>query len=219
MSELVAAALQNMLIRVLSRVDSLARDPEATPRSRAILVSSVRPGEGKSFVAEALARHAAMLTGQRVLLVDANLDRPQVHRRFDVPEEPGLSEALESAATAEPAEPLATIETAVPNLFVLPCGRAAPAGILYRLPALGRLLDAACRDFDLVVLDGGALQLAGSALVNQVGGILLVIDASRTRREVVSGTLSALSIDRRKIHGAVLNKRPQYIPRWLYRYL
>jgi hypothetical protein len=70
--------------------------------------------------------------------------------------------------------------------------------------------------FKFVVLDGPILANCGE-LAAITDGSLLVIDASRTRREIIAGGLQSNPINPRKMLGAVLNQMPRYVPRWLYR--
>ncbi len=72
---------------------SLLYMAEAGQRPRTILVTSSVPNDGKSLTAANLAITMAS-AGSRVLLVDADLRKGALHRRFGVPAEPGLSEVL-----------------------------------------------------------------------------------------------------------------------------
>ena len=74
-------------------------------------------GDGKTMVAGNLAVSIAM-AGRRVLLVDADLRRPQLHRMFSTSRSPGLSDVM--AGEAKPTD--AIVETAVQGLFILPAG-------------------------------------------------------------------------------------------------
>jgi Mrp family chromosome partitioning ATPase len=61
--------------------------------ARALVVTSTNAGEGKTVIASSLAASMAM-AGRRVLLVDADLRRPQLHQMFKIPKSPGLSDLL-----------------------------------------------------------------------------------------------------------------------------
>src|SRR5690606_16008077 len=67
--------------------------------ARLLLVASAGMSEGKTLVATNLATGLAQV-GHRVLLVDLDMRHPSVHRRFDLPVEPGLAELLTGTATA-----------------------------------------------------------------------------------------------------------------------
>ena len=70
---------------------------------RAIVITSPNKGDGKSLTAANLALTMAQEFQQRVLLVDADLRRPAVHRLFGAPDGPGLSDVLMGAAELDEA--------------------------------------------------------------------------------------------------------------------
>ncbi len=83
--DLYGSALLNLAERVMR--------PEGEPAAPAVLVTSATPGEGSSTTATGLAMLLAR-SGRRVLLVDANLRRPQLHRSFGLGARRGLSQVL-----------------------------------------------------------------------------------------------------------------------------
>ena len=89
--------------------------------TRSVVISSASPGEGKTVVASNLSVALAQ-TGERVLLVDADMRRPMVHTTFQIPREPGLSNVLVGNANFSQA----VQTTDVPNLWILPAGRRPP---------------------------------------------------------------------------------------------
>ena len=68
--------------------------------ARALAVTSTNAGEGKTVIASNLAASMAM-AGRRVLLVDADLRRPQLHQMFKIPKSPGLSDLLMDAMSSQ----------------------------------------------------------------------------------------------------------------------
>jgi polysaccharide biosynthesis transport protein len=173
-------------------------------RVRSILVTSATPGEGKSTTAIHLAMaHAGQ--GQKTLLIDGDLRRPSVHKRFGVPGSPGLSNVLLGELDWKDA--LVKPEGA-PNLEILPAGppsRRAPdlvgAGLV-------EILEQASRQYDLVVLDGPPLlgfaeplQMAAAA-----DGVVVVARAGETNRKAVGSVLNTLSRLRANVIGVVLNE-------------
>jgi Mrp family chromosome partitioning ATPase len=203
--------IENLVVELLARLHE-ARTGEG---GLAVLVTSARPGEGKSFVAEAIARYAVSMIGGRVLLVDGNPDHPTAHARFALPLRPGLVDALSGQATGSG---LPVHENVVPGLDVLTAGEG-NTNLFLRKEALSSLFREFATTYPLVVVDGSVLQSAGRALLGETAGAIVVVDAGSTRRQVVSGTLASLHIGKDRVLGLVLNKRPQYIPRFLYRFL
>lgn len=134
---------------------------------RSILVTGSGKSEGKSTTSFALARDFAAL-GRRVLLIDADLRRPSLHRALglSLPDE-GLSTVL--ARITDPRA--AILETDTAALRFLPSGRLPPdPATLFAGTAMLDLLDTLHSDFDVVVVDGppvlalaDATQLAAAA--------------------------------------------------------
>nr|WP_281502825.1 polysaccharide biosynthesis tyrosine autokinase [Ancylobacter crimeensis] len=175
--------------------------PEGVPKS--LLITSSQPGEGKSTTAVALAQNFAQL-GYRVLLIDADLRRPSLHRVLDVPNEVGIVDYLSGAV------PLASIvQSYGPNLTLIPCG--APPRDPTELLAGTRmkaLIDYSSKHFDLLLLDGPPiLELADAPLLaSMTEGTLLVVSANTVRHSVVRTRIKRLQRARATITGVVLNR-------------
>ncbi len=134
---------------------------------RSIFVTGSSQSEGKSTTSFALARDFAGL-GRRVLLVDADLRRPSLHRALGIAlPETGLSSVL--ARVSDRNTPIVATDYA--GLSFLPSGRLPPdPATLFAGSAIGELLDALAADFDVVVIDGppvlalaDAVQLAAAS--------------------------------------------------------
>lgn len=173
-------------------------------RVRSLLVTSASPGEGKSTIAVHLAlTHAAQ--GQRTLLIDGDLRRPSVHRRFQMPGTVGLSSVLVSEmnwrdAVLKPA--------GMPDLDILPAGPPSLRAAELIGRHLMRLVEEASADYDLVVLD--APPLLGFAepleMATAVDGVVVVTRAGRTTRKAVASVLATLARLRANTLGIVLNE-------------
>ena len=174
---------------------------------RSLLVTSAAPSEGKSLTAANLAVALAQ-AGQRVILVDADLHRPRQHRLFKIPNSVGITSALVS-----PAYDLNELlqGTEVPGLRVLTAGPHAPnpAELLgsERMKALlANLKDQA----EIVVLDSPPTMAVADAaiLATNADGVLLLLDASKTRRGLAKKAVESLQQVKGRIVGAVLNRMP-----------
>lgn len=121
-------------------------------KSKAILVTSTVQGEGKTYVASNLAVALAQL-GERVLLIDGDLRRPNIHRAFGLSSEKGLSDYLVSSRHAEDAVGLIQ-SSQIEGLSVMPCGPRPPnPSELLNTPRLGALISWARANYDRVVVD------------------------------------------------------------------
>jgi capsular exopolysaccharide synthesis family protein len=173
-------------------------------RLRSIMITSASPAEGKSTTAAHLViAHAQQ--GRRTLLIDGDLRRPSVHRRFDIANERGLSNALVGDTSWRSA---LVQKVGIPNLDILPAGPPSRrAADLVGAPLLD-LVEEATRAYDLVVLDtppllgfSEPLQMAAA-----VDGVLVIARAGRTNRKALGAALNTLLRLRANVIGVVLNE-------------
>src|SRR5262249_27722877 len=137
-------------------------------------------GDGKTTLITNLAVSIAQ-SGRKVLLIDADLRRPRVHRTLGVTGQIGLAEVI--AGTTELS--MGIKPTAVPNLSVLPCGRRPPnpAGLLTS-PRLEDVLDDARGSYDYVLVDSPPLLAVSDpcTVAPRVDGLLLTIRVTKNGR-------------------------------------
>jgi succinoglycan biosynthesis transport protein ExoP len=171
---------------------------------RTIAITSSQAQEGKSTSALALARGLASL-GSRVLLVDADLRNPSLHRSFGTDHGKGLSDVLTGHAT------LAEVvrETGVRGLSIVTAGKIPPnPAELLAGEGLSRMMKAGSEAFDHVLFDSPpVLGLADAPLIARAcEGTVFVIEAGRTRSSQARHALDRLMSVRAHILGAVLTK-------------
>ena len=170
---------------------------------RTMVVTSSGPQEGKSTTVINLGIAMAQ-SGSRVLLLDTDMRRPRLHRAFGVAAEFGVSSLVVGECTDEQA--IKTTE--VPNLFVLPCGPVPPnPAELLHTQTFRDLLARLSQKFDRIILDSPPIGAVADAVVlaTQVDGVLLVVRAGKTQREVARGTVRALRDVNARIFGAVFD--------------
>jgi len=169
---------------------------------RTILVTSAGAHEGKSTVLINLGR-AFLETGRRVLLIDADLRRPTVHRALQVPNEMGVAEMLRDGAVWPQA-----FKSVAPGLSFLPAGvKAANPGALTASPHMTALLESAREQADIVLIDGPpALAVADCLpLCRQVDGVLLVARFGVTQRRNLLRAKELLQKVGANVLGVVVN--------------
>ena len=171
---------------------------------RSILITSAAPGEGKSFAAANLAISIAMNINRYVLLIDADMRRPDLHRRFGLGEVPGLSNYLMDGT----ALPSLLQKTQVEKLTLLPAGSspANPSELISSERMAHLLSEVSSRYSDrLIVVDAPPLSMAAESgvLARQVEGILVVVRHGKTKREEVINLLSR--VEEEKLLGCFLN--------------
>jgi capsular exopolysaccharide synthesis family protein len=171
----------------------------------AAIITSALPGEGKSTTAANLALVLAD-AGKRVILVDADLRDPVLHRLFQLPNSAGLSTLFVTEAVDLDG---CLHRTAVDNLCVLTSGPRPPnPAALFTSARMGRIIDSLKSAADIVLFDGASLlgTAAGVALAGQVDGVVIVVDASRTRQDVLAEAVERLEHTNTPLWGVVLNK-------------
>lgn len=168
-----------------------------------LMVTSASPREGKTFTAVSLAISLAQ-SGKRVLLVDADLRRPRVHKVFGVRPPVGLTSILIGEATHDEA----IIESEVPNLSLLPCGPIPPnpAELLHSQKA-SETFAYLRANFDRVIVDSPPITAVNDALAlgPQLDGVVLVVRMRQTRRDQAASVLRQLRSLGSTVAGCVLN--------------
>lgn len=171
---------------------------------RRLLVTSAGPSEGKTTVACCLATALAQ-SGKSVLLLDADLRRPRLHKVF------GTSGARGGVTTALLDPSLldgAITPTEVPNLSVLPTGPIAPnPAELLHSASFQRLLDTLSERFDQIVIDSPPLVPVTDAAIlsSLVDATVVVVRAFQTRKDLAKQAVRSLRDVNARIAGAVLN--------------
>ncbi len=174
---------------------------------RTLLITSPAPGEGKSLTAANLAAALAQ-AGRKVIIADADLHKPRVHRVFRIRNSVGLTTAL---LDDHPDLDELIQEGPVPNLWVLTSGPLPPnpaelLGSARARELIAQLLERA----DVLVFDSPPIvALADAAILStQTDGVLLVLDAASTRRDVARRAVEALRRVNARVLGVVLNRMP-----------
>jgi capsular exopolysaccharide synthesis family protein len=171
------------------------------------------PFEGKSLTASNLAAVMAKAE-QDVLLVDADMRRPTLHKLFQVPAEPGLSNFLVGEV-----DELPLVATTVPNLFLVPGGEIPPhPSELLGSDRMTKFLDLAQGRFGRIIIDSPPLLSVTDAVIlgTRVDGVLLVIKAENTPRKAVVEARDQLLDVNSRILGTVLNDVPIKRPGYFY---
>ena len=170
-----------------------------------MLVTSGSAGEGKSTTAANLALVFAQ-TGRRVILVDADLRRPSLHRLFDLPNSVGLSTLFVMDA---PELSAVLRMTPLDNLLLMPCGPLPPnPAELLSSPRMRQIIELLKKQADFVIFDSPPILgvADSSALAPRLDGTILVVESGRTRRSTLLSTVQALRQVNATLWGVVLNK-------------
>ncbi len=173
--------------------------------TRVITVTSAQPLEGKTTTACNLAMVLAF-GGSRVLLVDADMRRPGVHKALKISNTVGLSHLLVGQARVREA----IQRTSDPNFCVMTAGRTPPNPSELLSSERMRQLVANLKQgpFDWVVIDTPPVLAVTDAIILTplVDGVTFVVGAEMTRRRLAERAVHMIMASRPKVVGAVLNR-------------
>ena len=182
-----------------------------------IVISSATPGDGKSTVSVHLAQAAAAM-GQRVLLVDADLRLPQVHKILGLENQIGLSNVIATGFTVKQAIQRLPMWD---HLYVLTAGQLPPDPTrLLSSKKMHHLMEQFHAVFDLVIYDTPPiLGLAdGQLLAANTDGVVIIAGLGKTDRAIVMQALDRLKISNATVLGVVANGVKGYTTRSYYHY-
>lgn len=167
----------------------------------AVGITSANKQEGKTLVAANMAVSLARAYRQRTVLVDLNFNNPQLHKIFGARLKPGLAEAMRKRM-------MRVIPTLVDDLYLLPAG-----DILHYSPGikdtitLREILYTLKNEFDFIIVDMSSIFPLGDFplhFVNEVDGLINVIDAKNTKKDELEKIYK--HIDERRFIGYVFNR-------------
>jgi capsular exopolysaccharide synthesis family protein len=195
-SSILAEAFRNL------RTSVVYATPDRPPKT--MLVTSLQQQDGKTSVSTNCAITLAQLGMGDVLLVDADLRHPDLHRILDVPQTPGLSDLLVGGVgVTEAIRP-----TGIPGLFVIPAGPVPtnPAELLFS-PRFTQALATVGERFAHIVIDSPPMLGVSDTLVlaPRVEGVILVLRHGHTGRDAAQRAVQMLGSVRARLLGVVLN--------------
>jgi capsular exopolysaccharide synthesis family protein len=176
----------------------------AEASSRVIVVTSPGPAEGKSNVCANLGVVLAQ-AGENTLVLDCNLRRPSIHKIFGLRNTHGIFDVLFAEYKLEESyqEPYPTLGLKVLTVGPLPPN---PAEVLSS-QRFSELLAGVREQFDYVLVDSSPTNLVSdvTAVAAQADGVLLVLDAQKTRKGDARGAVRSLTAVGANIIGTVMN--------------
>ena len=170
---------------------------------RTLLITSSQPAEGKTTTSVNTAISLSQ-TGASVLIVDADLRRPRVHRVFGLKNNAGLSNYL-----AGDGDLASLIQVAIPNLYVLPVGPLPPnPAELLGSAKMKNLVEVLSTNFDYLVIDSPPVSSFADSLILSalMEGVIIVVKGGTTAREMAQRTKAHLQSVGAKILGVVINQ-------------
>ena len=211
-----AAGQRGELLRLMSKI----RDVMDKDNHFAVCMTSALPGEGCSTLAAQFACAVAQSgSGTRVLLIDGNLANPQLHTLLEVEDEDGVLDVCTGGVPTSQA--IQTTQLAELDVLTTGHRNSGPHPDFLNPLHFREMVNGLVADYDLVVIDCPAVSAGTAAthLSHEDAATLLVIEASKTRREVIQGAIHELNLMAANVVGVVLNRRRYFIPSFVYRRL
>jgi non-specific protein-tyrosine kinase len=172
---------------------------------RTLVITSAAPEEGKSTTIANLAVTMAQ-SGKKTILVDCDLRRPSLHTIFGLNAEPGLTNMLLDENSVSPLQ-----NTQVENLYVLSSGAKPPnPADLLGSTKMDNVIERLMETADIILFDAPPVIAVTDAVVlgSKVDGVLLVVQAGKTRRDHAERAKEMLEKANVHIIGVTLTNAP-----------
>ena len=170
--------------------------------------------EASVFIAN-IGMYLAGHAGQRVLIIDANLRKPDISHVLDIANEPGLSNVLEKEIYFENA-----VQSMGSHLNVLSAGKVVSnPTVLLKSAVMSDMINKAREVYDLVFIKCADIKnYPDSVLLSSVvDGIILLVNEGKVRKQVISQAIVPLQQNKSNLMGVVLNNCNYVIPEFIYR--
>jgi len=180
-----------------------------------IMVTSSEPGEGKSTTAGNLALCLAQ-GEKKVVLVDCDLRKSSIHKKFKISNLTGLSDVLVGKEDLKKA-----VHRYNNNLGILTSGNIPPnPAEMLASKAMNSLLDVLKENFDYIILDTPPVQAITDSqiLATKADGTILVVKSEQTKRDSVGNAINLLKKVNANIIGIVLNEIESSRNKYYYYY-
>ena len=198
-----------------TNIQSLAH----TKNYKTFVITSALAGEGKTITAINLAISMAHdLDNKSILLIDADMRKGKIAKYFGLGSHPGLSELLKGNADQEGV----LINPGIPNLTVVLAGKTPKnASELLNSKKMEQILSYFKTRFDYILIDTPpVMPLTDACILGPVvDGIIMVIQAGKTQRDIIAHAEQRLYQVRAKTIGYVLTNIEYHLPQYLYRYV
>ena len=183
------------------RTNILFSSAESPPQ--VILITSAGPREGKTITTLNLGIAMAQ-AGSKVMILDCDMRRPEIHKAFGLARDRGISNLLVGGEDAGGA----LVHTPIDNLDVIPCGPIPPnPSEMLGSNRMANLLNRLRKEYAYILLDSSPATVVTDPVVlsKSVDGVILVIRAGDTAREIVKNGVGQLQGVGAHILGAILN--------------
>jgi capsular exopolysaccharide synthesis family protein len=145
-------------------------------------------------------------SGSRTLIIDCDLRKPRMHKIFHIPGSVGFTDMVVKFGTN--GNKITVKRTKIPNLDLIPCGQIPPnPSEMLSSHRVKQLLNALGKKYDKILIDSPPVNVVTDpAILSQIaGGVVIIIKAGETKRDVVRRASEQLTDVGATIIGGVLN--------------
>lgn len=199
-------------IENLRGLRSMLEDVMAGANNNVLMFTSPLPSMGKSFLSLNLAVLVAQ-TGKRVLLIDSDYQRGQLHKSLGLNSGPGLPEVVRGKSELKE-----TVKaTSIPNLYCIPRGYSS-TGNAMEMPSdkeFGAFLDVVAPRFDLAIIDTPPVLSVSTAasLGKHAGSTIMVVKEGEVKEPQLNEALKRLTFSGVRVSGCIMNGSSAPTPR------
>ncbi len=200
-------------IENLRGLRSMLEDVMADADNNVLMFTSPLPSMGKSFLSMNLAVLVAQ-TGKKVLLIDSDYQRGQLHKSLGLPVGPGLPEVVRGKSELKE-----TVKaTSVANLYCIPRGYSGAGNGGVDMPSdkeFGAFLNAVAPRFDLVIIDTPPVLSVSTAasLGKHAGSTIMVVKEGEVKEPQLNEALKRLTFSGVRVSGCIMNGSSTPTPR------
>jgi len=209
---------ENAMLSLYQSIESLLRN---SPKKVIQFIGS-REGEGASTIAREFGLMIAKKLDKSVLILDADQLNPGQHLFFGITPEYGWEDMLRDDAKVSGDVDKVLYQVKDSNLYLCPVSPNGPfTHHVFDSPKIEDLWKKLKERFDLILVDSPAATVSpnGIAISRNVDGVVLVLEAEKTRWPVAESVKDKITNNGGKILGVVFNKRRYYIPEFIYKNL
>lgn len=181
---------------------------------KTILFTAVQSQEGVTSTIVHLGKYLSNMANHNLLIIDANLRKPAIHKLFKLTEANGLAEVLENKVSFDSA-----VKDLGANLHLLTAGKTALNPItLLSSRAMSAILKYAKERFEIILIDCSELNEFKDNLVlsAEADAVAMVVTEGKTRRQVVNAAIAPLKKKNANVIGVILRNRSYVIPKAIY---
>lgn len=202
------------LLTLRNSIDSEMKQKE----SRVIMFTSAVKGEGKTTIIASLARTLALGESERILLVDCSVLNPELHQLFGMKKERGILDYLAGDISLQDA--IHTLDEGVLDLIPLGTIKGEDATQpLFNSERMELFIKEVVGKYHYVLIDSSSILEAPVTpiIASYADGVVMVVNAGKTRREVIKRAILSVEKFDGNFIGTILNKKKYYIPEFIYR--